>query len=236
MILYQTFFYCKSYLSKCNLSKYDYKKRPILRGRDIKRYSYEFANLWLINTHNGIKEKGIKPVDTSDFPAIKKHLDQYSIQLQKRYDKGDSSYNLRNCAYMDDFSKQKMLWAETMRVHKNKNERFPRFGIEEKGQFVTDKTCFIGTGKDIKFITAILNSIIGKYLCYQYVSILDDGGFLMQKVYLEKILIPSFDFKSRQNIVNLVNNKSENFEEQIDKIVIDIIGLSSEEIKFIEFQ
>ena len=31
--------------------------RPILRGRDIKRYSYDWANLWLINTHNGIKGK-----------------------------------------------------------------------------------------------------------------------------------------------------------------------------------
>ena len=33
--------------------------RPILRGRDIKRYGYNWANLWLINTHNGIKEKNI---------------------------------------------------------------------------------------------------------------------------------------------------------------------------------
>ena len=163
-------------------------------------------------------------------------MDQYSTQLRKRYDKGDSSYNLRNCAYMDDFSKQKMLWAETMRVHRNKNDRFPRFGIEEYGQFVTDKTCFIGIGGDITYITAILNSIIGKYLCYQYVSILDDGGFLMQKVYLEKILIPSIDLKLKQIIVDIVSNKSANFEKQIDEIVIDIFGLSKEELKFIESQ
>ena len=26
--------------------------RPILRGRDIKQYGYDWANLWLINTHN----------------------------------------------------------------------------------------------------------------------------------------------------------------------------------------
>ncbi|MDD6784144.1 MAG: class I SAM-dependent DNA methyltransferase, partial [Prevotellaceae bacterium] len=31
--------------------------RPILRGRDIKRYGYNWANLWLINTHNGIRGK-----------------------------------------------------------------------------------------------------------------------------------------------------------------------------------
>ncbi|MDP2455391.1 hypothetical protein PUH60_14880, partial [Kaistella sp. SH11-4b] len=210
----------------------------LLRGRDIKRYSYEFADLYLISTFPSLK------VDIEIYPAVKQHLLSFGYdRIKQTGDKGarkktnNKWFETQDAiGYWDDFSKQKMLWAETMRVHKNKNERFPRFGIEEKGQFVTDKTCFIGTGKDIKFITAILNSIIGKYLCYQYVSILDDGGFLMQKVYLEKILIPSFDFKSRQNIVNLVNNKSENFEEQIDKIVIDIIGLSSEEIKFIEFQ
>jgi hypothetical protein len=55
----------------------------------------------LINTHNGIKEKSIKPINVKDYPAIKKHLDQFLPQLQKRADKGDTPYNLRNCAYMD---------------------------------------------------------------------------------------------------------------------------------------
>ncbi|MGV4511182.1 Eco57I restriction-modification methylase domain-containing protein, partial [Ornithobacterium rhinotracheale] len=80
--------------------------RPILRGRDIKRYGYDFADLWLINTHNGIKEKGIKPINIDDYPAIKKHLDQYWSRLEKRADQGVTPYNLRNCAYMEDFYKQ----------------------------------------------------------------------------------------------------------------------------------
>ncbi len=74
--------------------------RPILRGRDIKRYNYEFADLWLINTHNGIKEKGISRIDIDDYPTIKAHLDQYWDQISTRADKGDTPYNLRNCAYM----------------------------------------------------------------------------------------------------------------------------------------
>ena len=74
--------------------------RPILRGRDIKRYGFDFANLWLIITHNGIRERSIKPIFIDDYPAIKKHLNQFYIQLEKRADKGDTPYNLRNCAYM----------------------------------------------------------------------------------------------------------------------------------------
>ena len=50
--------------------------RPILRGRDIKRYGYNWANLWLINTHNGVKGK-YPPIDINDYPAIKQHLDLY---------------------------------------------------------------------------------------------------------------------------------------------------------------
>ena len=75
--------------------------RPILRGRDIKRYGYEWANLWIINTHNGIK--GVKPrIDINEYPAVKTHLDQYWDKISKRADKGDTPYNLRNCAYLDN--------------------------------------------------------------------------------------------------------------------------------------
>ena len=58
--------------------------RPILRGRDIKRYGYEFADLYLINTHNGVKEKGIKRINIEDYPAVKAHLDLFYPQLEKK--------------------------------------------------------------------------------------------------------------------------------------------------------
>lgn len=73
--------------------------RPILRGRDIKRYGYDWANLWLINTHNGIKGK-LDRIHIEDYPAVKAHLDQYWDKISTRADKGDTPYNLRNCAYL----------------------------------------------------------------------------------------------------------------------------------------
>ncbi|MBD5277511.1 MAG: class I SAM-dependent DNA methyltransferase, partial [Bacteroides sp.] len=85
--------------------------RPILRGRDIKRYGYEWANLWLINTHNGIKGK-LDRIHIEDYPAVKAHLDQYWDKISTRADKGDTPYNLRNCAYLDDFSKPKIVYRE----------------------------------------------------------------------------------------------------------------------------
>ena len=85
--------------------------RPILRGRDIKRYEYNFADLYLINTHNGVKDKNIPRIDIKDYPAIKNHLDEYWDKISTRADKGDTPYNLRNCAYMDEFNKPKIVWG-----------------------------------------------------------------------------------------------------------------------------
>src|SRR5690606_2777804 len=105
--------------------------RPILRGRDIKRYGCDFADLWLINTHNGIKEKNVKRICIEGYPAIKKHLDQYYAQLEKRSDKGDTPYNLRNCAYMEDFSKQKIVYIEIMTDNPDEGYDFPCFSYDE---------------------------------------------------------------------------------------------------------
>ena len=66
--------------------------RPILRGRDIKRYGYEWAGLWLINTHNGIKGK-IERIHIEDYPAIKAHLNQYWGKIEHRADQGDTGEN-----------------------------------------------------------------------------------------------------------------------------------------------
>ena len=111
--------------------------RPILRGRDIKRYGYDWANLWIINTHNGIK--GVKPrIDINEYPAVKAHLDQYWDKISKRADKGDTPYNLRNCAYLDLFFQPKICWKAV--------GRNLAFSIVESGTFLTAPASFISAG------------------------------------------------------------------------------------------
>ena len=93
--------------------------KPILRGRDIKRYKAEFADLWLINTHNGYTDKNgrrIPRVDVKkDYPAIWEYLNGINKimegQVEKRYDQGDHWSNLRNCAYFNEFEKEKIFYA-----------------------------------------------------------------------------------------------------------------------------
>jgi hypothetical protein len=158
--------------------------RPILRGRDIKRYGYDFADLWLINTHNGIKEKGIKPIDIKDYPAIKKHLDSYWDKIEKRADQGDTPYNLRNCAYMEDFLKQKI-------VYPNMTKYMP-FYLDNNGYF-TNQKCFILTGNNLAYLTAFFNSNVFK-ICYRdNFPELQGGTRELSKVFFEDIKIPPIE-------------------------------------------
>jgi len=221
--------------------------RPILRGRDIKRYSYEFPDLWLLfipwhfPLHNdssitGASEKAEKAFE-SQYQAVYNHLVQYKTELSNR-NKAETGiryewYALQRWGanYWEDFSKQKLLWAETMRIHKENAKNFPRFGFESNGQFFTDKTCFFATGSQLKFILGILNSNLGRYLCSQYVSILDDGGYLMQKVYLEKIPIAPYSIVL-EKLVEIIEKPG--IENQINNLVYQFYKLGRDEIDFIE--
>ncbi|GAA9594234.1 class I SAM-dependent DNA methyltransferase [Helicobacter pylori] len=102
--------------------------KPILRGKDIKRYSYEWAGEWIINTHNGytsnLKSK-IPPIDIEKYPATKVHLDSHWDTIATRSDQGDTPYHLRNCAYLEDFEKEKIVYPCIM-------AKEPCFVYEEK--------------------------------------------------------------------------------------------------------
>ena len=52
--------------------------RPILRGRDIKRYSYEFADLYIITTFPSLK------IDIESYPAVKQHLLSFGYDRLKQ--------------------------------------------------------------------------------------------------------------------------------------------------------
>ena len=84
--------------------------KPVLRGRDIRRYQAKWAGRWLITTHNGYGH--FPPVAISNYPAVKAYLDRSYPQLEKRQDKGRTPYNLRNCVYYKDFAKEKLFWMD----------------------------------------------------------------------------------------------------------------------------
>jgi adenine-specific DNA-methyltransferase len=210
--------------------------RPILRGRDIKRYHYEYADLWLINSHNGIKEKGIKPVDINEFPAVKKHLDQYYKELEQRLDKGVTLYNLRNCAYMDDFNRQKIVWIELA----DKG----RFAYDYKDHYITLNGTFIMIGEDLEYLCCILNNPVISWHFNTFCISSGVGTNQWRELYVKELLIPNIAVDKRGKMIELINqiilekDETKNLQRQItmNQIVYEALEFTREEIDFIELQ
>jgi hypothetical protein len=200
--------------------------RPILRGRDIKRYGYDFADLWLINTHNGIKEKSIKSIDINDYPSIKNHLDKYYPELKKRQDKGDTPYNLRNCAYIEDFSKQKIIYPETTQG--------AYFAFDIESMFI-DKTCFMLISENAKYIQATLSSKLFEFAYKKIFSSIELGtnGYQYNKHALIKLPVILPNEETERKIETLLQEKNYN---GIDNLIYDLYDLNEEEMKLIGLQ
>ncbi|GAA8670089.1 class I SAM-dependent DNA methyltransferase [Helicobacter pylori] len=218
--------------------------KPILRGKDIKRYSYEWAHLWVINTHNGytsaFKSK-IPPIDIEKYPAIKAHLDSHYDTIATRCDQGDTPYHLRNCAYLEDFEKEKIVYPCIM-------AKEPCFVYEEKGFYAPAPANIItGDKTEIKYLTALLNS---KCIYFAMREFYMGGGIEgeLKTNNLEKIPIPKITEKN-QELADKITDYAEQIlalkekdpkantqklEKEIDALVYQLYHLTDEEIKTIE--
>ena len=195
--------------------------RPILRGRDIKRYGYNWDNLWLINTHNGIK--GVKPrININEYSAVKAYLDQHWDKISKRADKGDTPYNLRNCAYMEDFYKPKIVWGNL--------NLSAAYSIAADGIFVNAPCPMIVPAS--KYLLAILNSKVADYYIRQLGVTRNGGYFEYKPMFVENLPVPNnIDCKTIEYLEACVNSKDES---SIDKLVYNLYKLTDDEIRYIE--
>ncbi|MGL2670894.1 DUF7149 domain-containing protein [Helicobacter pylori] len=220
--------------------------KPILRGKDIKRYSYEWAHLWVINTHNGytsnLKSK-IPPIDIEKYPATKAHLDSHYDAIVTRCDQGDTPYHLRNCAYLEDFEKEKIVYPET--------SQGAYFVYENSGIFL-EKTAFmiVSDAYNLKLLTALLNSKLVTFYFKNFCGgcILGKSGYQYNKHALEKIPIPQITPKNQELADKITacterilkskakdpKANTQGLEKEIDALVYQLYHLTDEEIKTIE--
>ncbi|GAA9066214.1 class I SAM-dependent DNA methyltransferase [Helicobacter pylori] len=218
--------------------------KPILRGKDIKRYAYEWADLWVINTHNGytsnLKFK-IPPIDIAKYPATKAHLDAHWDTIATRCDQGDTPYHLRNCAYLEEFEKEKIVYPCIM-------AKEPCFAYEEKGFYAPAPANIITGDKiEIKYITALLNS---KCIYFAMRKFYMGGGIEgeLKTNNLEKIPIPKIT-PQNQKLADKITDcakaileakekdpkaNTQELGKEIDALVYQLYNLTDEEIKIIE--
>ncbi|BAW58613.1 class I SAM-dependent DNA methyltransferase [Helicobacter pylori] len=223
--------------------------KPILRGKDIKRYSYEWAGEWVINTHNGytsnLKFK-IPPIDIEKYPALKSHLDSHWDTIATRSDQGDTPYHLRNCAYLEDFEKEKIVYGEIVQE--------PRFYLDngecELGYFYAEATSFILTGEHLRYLLGMLHS---KLITFAFKTFyagggLGESGYRYKKAFIERLPIPKITPQNQKLAHKITDGakaileakekdpkaNTQKLEKEIDALVYQLYNLTDEEIKTIE--
>ncbi|GHU81849.1 hypothetical protein FACS189415_1070 [Bacteroidia bacterium] len=217
--------------------------RPLLRGRDIKRYSSEFVDLWLLfipwhfplqkdQQITGASEKA-ENAFKYQYPAVYNHLLQYKEELSNR-NKTETGiryewYALQRWGanYWEDFSKQKIVFQEMVLE--------PSFMLDEEGAFFCLDTGRIIIGNDIKYLIAILNSKLFFFAVKNFYGGggLGEAGVRMKHTFFENFNCPFFDRETKQKIENLLQNKDY---QAINNLVYQLYKLDEEMIEFIEIQ
>ncbi|WP_411665427.1 class I SAM-dependent DNA methyltransferase [Campylobacter coli] len=230
---------CKDEAEKERTAKLIHK---MLRGRDIKRYSYEWAGLWVIGTFPSLK------LDIEQYPALKQYLSQFLPRIEQSGEKGCRKKTSNkwfetqdNIAYYEEFEKEKIVYPETTQG--------AYFVYDNKGIFL-EKTAFFIVCENLKYLLGLLSSNL---ITYYYKNFsqgckLGTKGYQYNKHALENLPIPKINSKN-QNIVdeliNLVdeilkakeqdkNANTQELENKINSIVYKLYNLNNEEIRIIE--
>ncbi|MGL2845624.1 Eco57I restriction-modification methylase domain-containing protein [Helicobacter pylori] len=216
--------------------------KPILRGKDIKRYSYEWAHLWVIATFPSLK------LDIDDYLSLKTYLQQFRPRIDQSGEK-DCRKKTNNqwfetqdtIAYHEDFEKEKIVYPCIM-------AKEPCFVYEEKGFYAPAPANIItGDKTEIKYLTALLNS---KCIYFAMRKFYMGGGIEdeLKTNNLEKIPIPQITEKNQELADKITDGakqilalkekdpkaNTQKLEKEIDALVYQLYHLTDEEIKIIE--
>ena len=167
-----------------------------------------------------------------DYPAIKAHLDQYWDRISKRADKGDTPYNLRNCAYLEDFSKPKIVWGEI-------SDR-SKFAYESDGLCVPEATTFLMIGKDLPYLLCMLNSPLAEWFFSKVGTTTGVGTVRWKKYTILELLIPRPNKNTLNTTERLVDDciksriNKEMLQDQANSLIYKNVGLDDKEIEYIE--
>ncbi len=214
--------------------------RPILRGRDIKRYGYDWANLWLIwipwhfplHLDSSIQGASLEAEQAfkDQYPSVYQHLLHYKPQLSAR-NKAETGiryewYALQRWGanYWEDFSKPKVIYP-------NMTKYMPF--VYDESQYLTNQKCFIITGQNIAYLTAFFNSSLFKYCFRDSFPELQGGTRELSKIFFDKIQIKEVSAEQNEDFRRIVNAVQTTFTKEqvavIDNMLFDLYGLTANE-------
>lgn len=208
----------------------------MVRGEDLAKFNIN-NHVWLLNIHNGLKkdkekgEEGLPKVDIDLYPAVKKRLDDENIysKLVKREDQGDTPYNLRNCAYLREFEKPKIMWGELSDKSK--------FAYDKDGRYYCLNTVFFFTGKRLEYLLCYLNSTICEYIFSKRCTTSGTGTMRWLKYTVGRIPIPQLSEIREKEIVDLYHEYEKTSDEtvldKINHLFYQYIGLDEDDIRVV---
>ena len=207
--------------------------KPVLRGRDIHRFQANQTQ-WLIASHNGYDQR--ERISIDDFPSVKSFLDEFGGKLIRRLDQGSTAYNMRDCTYYGQFSKERLFWKEL--------SDSGSFTFESREMYCVN-SAFIMTGESLKYHCGVLNSSIVAW--YKRHISLNTGMGLSRwvKFVMDRIPVPEASEGDRQAIAGIVDEilttkakradaDTSELEAQIDGIVYDLYGLTASQVEVVE--
>ena len=208
---------------------------PHLRGRNINQYQIEWEGSYLINCHNGLKGEGLPPIDINNYLPIKEHLDFYYDRLKARGDKGDTPYNLRNCAFLRDFGKKKIIYPNQT-IH-------PSFYLDTEGYYINQKAYMI-VGKHLGYLTAFFNSALFRYCFTDNFPIIQGAGREMNESIFKRIPVKDVtdaeDAEYERRVMEIQQMKregqsTEEKEHELDLMILAHYGITAPEQQNIIF-
>ena len=219
--------------------------RPILRGRDIKRYGYEWAELWLIATFPS------RHYNIEEYPAVKQYLLSFGIERleqtgkthivngekvkarKKTHNKWFETQD--SISYWNEFFKQKIIWGNLALS--------AQFAWAEEGYFINAPSSMIVPGN--KYLLAVLNSKLADWYIRQLGVTRNGGYFEYKPMFIEQLPVPMIDEDAQVPYIRLVDkileekralNDTQFLESEINRLVYALYHLSEEEILYIEAQ
>ena len=189
--------------------------KPLVIGREIKRWHCQSNASWIIVTHIGI--------DMSQYPAIFEHLSQWKRELIDRQDQGNHWWELRSCDYYEIYEGPKIMWGN--------------MGLEPRFAYSTVPLYTVAPANtmpvDDFFLLGLLNSEIARRF-FQRTAIARGGNYLEFKpMYVKQFPVPVVSKDDKKAIELLVaeciaakGQGCECQEHEIDSRVAGIFGLN----------
>ena len=219
--------------------------RPILRGKDVKRYEYNFADQWIIATFPSCK------YDIDQYSAIKQHLLSFGIErleqtgathiidgvsVKSRKKTNNKWFETQDSiSYWNEFFKQKIIWGNLALS--------AQFAWAEEGYFINAPSSMIVPGN--KYLLAVLNSKLADWYIRQLGVTRNGGYFEYKPMFIEQLPVPMIDEDAQVPYIRLVDkileekralNDTQFLESEINRLVYALYHLSEEEILYIEAQ